>query len=416
MLWFDLFVLSTQQTFIAASEKVIRIIPSVETHLEFLRGLERRNDMEIDFWKEPSHIHQPVDILISDKDFSTLSSLLKSDGIEFKVYINDVQKLIKRGLEPVQTRRDGSFHSRYHNLAEIHSKLYEIQNIYGNMASVEYLGRSHEGKNMLAIKITGARRYNKPAFFIQCGIHAREWVSPATCMFIIDQMTQGYRNSFSVKTLLDKMDFIILPVLNVDGYEYTWKGSDRRYRLWRKNRRYHYDRRCYGVDLNRNWGYYWGGSGASARHCDSTYRGSGAFSEVETKNVRDYLEGLNRAERLKGFIDFHAYSQMWFIPWGYTSKNSPDHNEQLRVAKKAAEAIYRKHGTRFQYGSSAYLLYAASGGSEDWTYGSLGVKYSFSVELRDTGRYGFLLPPEQIIPTGEETFEGLKALVDAMKV
>lgn len=58
----------------------------------------------------------------------------------------------------------------------------------------------------------------------------------------------------------------------------------------------------------------------------------------------------------------------------------------------------------------------AAGGSEDWTYGELGVKYSFSVELRDEGRYGFLLPPEQIIPTGEETFEGLKALVKAMVV
>ena len=44
------------------------------------------------------------------------------------------------------------------------------------------------------------------------------------------------------------------------------------------------------------------------------------------------------------------------------------------------------------------------------------MKYSFSVELRDTGRYGFLLPPDQIIPTGEETFEGLKALVEAMQI
>jgi len=26
------------------------------------------------------------------------------------------------------------------------------------------------------------------------------------------------------------------------------------------------------------------------------------------------------------------------------------------------------------------------------------------MELRDTGTYGFLLPPEQIIPTGEETW------------
>ena len=62
------------------------------------------------------------------------------------------------------------------------------------------------------------------------------------------------------------------------------------------------------------------------------------------------------------------------------------------------------------------FLDAASGGSEDWTYGNLNVTYSFSVELRDEGRYGFLLPKDQIIPTGEETFEDLKALVEALQI
>ena len=36
-------------------------------------------------------------------------------------------------------------------------------------------------------------------------------------------MTQKYGKDFSVTALLDKMDFIILPVLNVDGYAYTWR-------------------------------------------------------------------------------------------------------------------------------------------------------------------------------------------------
>ena len=59
---------------------------------------------------------------------------------------------------------------------------------------------------------------------------------------------------------------------------------------------------------------------------------------------------------------------------------------------------------------------AAAGGSEDWTYGKLGIKYSFGTELRDTGRYGFLLPANQILPTAREYFEGIKALVKAMRV
>lgn len=49
----------------------------------------------------------------------------------------------------------------------------------------------------------------------------------------------------------------------------------------------------------------------------------------------------------------------------------------------------------------------AAGGSDDWAY-DLGVKYSFTFELRDTGRYGFLLPESQIQPTCEETMLAVK--------
>ena len=52
----------------------------------------------------------------------------------------------------------------------------------------------------------------------------------------------------------------------------------------------------------------------------------------------------------------------------------------------------------------------ASGISIDWVYGELGVKYSYVVELRDTGRFAFLLPEDQILPTGEEMLEGLKTI------
>lgn len=49
----------------------------------------------------------------------------------------------------------------------------------------------------------------------------------------------------------------------------------------------------------------------------------------------------------------------------------------------------------------------AAGGSDDWAY-DLGVKYSYTFELRDTGYYGFLLPASQIKPTCEETMLAVK--------
>lgn len=57
-----------------------------------------------------------------------------------------------------------------------------------------------------------------------------------------------------------------------------------------------------------------------------------------------------------------------------------------------------------------FILDIASGSSADWTYGAEKIKYSYGVELRDTGKYGFLLPADQILPSGKETLEALKAL------
>ena len=53
----------------------------------------------------------------------------------------------------------------------------------------------------------------------------------------------------------------------------------------------------------------------------------------------------------------------------------------------------------------------SSGSSADYTYAVADIKFSYGVELRDTGDFGFVLPPDQIIPTSEESFEGLKVIL-----
>lgn len=71
----------------------------------------------------------------------------------------------------------------------------------------------------------------------------------------------------------------------------------------------------------------------------------------------------------------------------------------------------------FKFNGSPWLNFfvlipdQASGSTVDWTY-EHGIKYSYTFELRDTGTYGFLLPAKQIIPTAEETWLALMALMD----
>ena len=64
-------------------------------------------------------------------------------------------------------------------------------------------------------------RTKKPLFFFNCGIHAREWISPATCMYMIRQILTTRKTNSDVKFMLDNYEWVIVPVLNVDGYEYT---------------------------------------------------------------------------------------------------------------------------------------------------------------------------------------------------
>lgn len=58
--------------------------------------------------------------------------------------------------------------------------------------------------------------------------------------------------------------------------------------------------------------------------------------------------------------------------------------------------------------------YTAAGTSSDW-FKSIGTDYSYAIELRDYGLFGFLLPAYQIIPTGEEVWAGIRAALVEVK-
>lgn len=55
-------------------------------------------------------------------------------------------------------------------------------------------------------------------------------------------------------------------------------------------------------------------------------------------------------------------------------------------------------------GSSATTLYPAAGGSDDWAKGIAGIKYSYTIEMGDTGRYGFVLPARFIQYNGKDGY------------
>ena len=108
------------------------------------------------------------------------------------------------------------------------------------------------------------------------------------------------------------------------------------------------------MDLNRNWGYHWGETGVSSSPCSDIYLGPAPFSEPETANIKNYLEGLPQIPALGHSI--HSYSQLWLWPYGYNHNAFPDNWQEIKqLAEDASEALYNIHNTNFVPTNSANL-------------------------------------------------------------
>lgn len=269
----------------------------------------------------------------------------------------------------------------------------------------EQIGTSWGNRPIYAYRIdTPGRDPITKSLVIICGIHAREWISPSVGMHLFERMKTVLTRPASVGPsmvgglrLPKGIAYYFIPVLNPDGYEYSWTNN----RYWRKNRRNN-GNGSYGVDLNRNFSTGWGGSGSSGTPSSETYRGPSAFSEPETNGFRNWLATI---PLLVGFIDFHSYGQYVLWPWAYTSSLPPGDAWLRATGYAMRDAIYGVNGKTYTAGPSSTTLYISSGSSKDYTYDEFEAA-SYSIELRDEGQYGFVLPENQIRPTQDEAWAG----------
>ncbi|GMV35706.1 MAG: hypothetical protein AMXMBFR61_02140 [Fimbriimonadales bacterium] len=372
--------------------KVIRTYITKPSQLTFLEKLN------VDFWSERPDLG-PVDVRVTPEQLKRVEQA----RIPYMVLIEDLQKLIDSQKSDVQAQ--GIFDD-YLTLDQINDQLLAWEQQYPALAKRIQVGTSVQNRPIYVLRLstgvnqTDAYGSKKLGVLYHGAEHAREWISPPVVLYIANYLLTNYGVDKRATDILNHMDVYCMPVMNPDGYRYTWTNN----RMWRKNRRNNGDG-TYGVDLNRNWGYMWGGDGSSGNTSSETYRGPSPFSEPETRAVRDFLLAN---PRVKGHLDYHSYSQLILFPWGYTSAQCPDYAAFLSATGRMATLINQVHGMVYDYGSVGGSLYLASGCSLDWSYAVAGTR-AITIELRDTGEYGFVLPKEQIIPTCEEN---LPAAID----
>ncbi|KAM8791707.1 LOW QUALITY PROTEIN: carboxypeptidase O [Rhynchonycteris naso] len=308
------------------------------------------------------------------------------------------REFVDKAVNPWRSLETYSY-NKYHPMGEIYQWMNQISAKYTDMVTQHFLGMT-ETWPMYYLKISQPANNPKKIIWMDCGLRAREWIAPTSCQWFI---LQNYQDNSRIRRFLKNLDFYVLPVLNVDGYIYSWTTD----RFWGKSHLSHNNGTCFGTDLNQNFNVSWCNVGAS-KNCPSlTFCEMGPVSEPETKAVSSFIE--SKKEDILCFLTIYSYGQL-IVTYGYTSNKSSNHEELIQVGQKAANALKAKYGTNYRVGSSVDILYATSGSLRDWAQ-DIGILFSYTFELGDNGAHGFVLPVH-IQATCEETMEAVLSILD----
>lgn len=389
-----------------------------------------------------------VDIRIHKDEISPLLGLLpKSLKMSYSTLISDLPTAVYQSLPSdghlesmdrddmllkmsSSTTVDNLFFQEYQTLPVIMRWMKLLEAMFP--AYVEYIsvGTSAEGREIPGLRV-GVPGYSNPmqprkTLVVTGGLHAREWISTSTVNYVAWSFITAFGKEPMITKFLDDYDIVFLPVLNPDGVEYSWKED----RLWRKTRQETSFRFCRGLDLDHAFGFGWGTSNIQTDPCSEGYGGEQPFQAIEALELATWARNqtMNNV-KFVGLLDLHSYSQQILFPYSYSCAVEPPNLENLQeLAAGIAKSIRLSNGQGYTVASacegavlaedtseddgSISRLEAGGGSAIDWFYHEMHAHFSYQIKLRDTGSYGFLLPKEEIIPTGEEVFDAMKYVGD----
>lgn len=410
-------------------QMVIRIDNSESLHM-FLK----KNGYKI--WAH-NPLGKTIDVQVTDTELAVLLSQLKLSNPNFvikdlaqAVYETYPEGLTKENFEDFKEQSKEEVESAgsdgVHVAAEVFFKLYRpllsidawldlLEQTYPSLVHTEIIGKTYEGRDYKVVHISvpddDVAHEDKKTIVITGGVHAREWISVSTTLYCIYEMLKHYDENPETWKQMAKLDFLFIPVLNPDGYEYSWTTD----RLWRKNRQLTEggeDSGCLGIDIDHSFDYHW--TQSSDTVCGEEYSGQHPFEAYELKIWDQYLNTTNGNHKIYGYIDLHSYSQEILYPYAYSCNETPRDEENLiELAYGISKAIRLTSGKYYAVlpacvdRDSDLIPDLGSGSALDYMYHHRAY-WAFQVKLRDSGSHGFLLPDKYIQPVGEEIAAGLR--------
>lgn len=240
----------------------------------------------------------------------------------------------------------------YKNPDEIEDFVKDIHARYPAITQLKVIGKTLEGQDILAIKISDnvKLKEKEPAILVNAMHHAREVMTPEITTDMIEYLVTNYGSNAEVTKWVNETEIWVIPMFNLDGNRKMWNGNS----MWRKN-----TRNDHGVDLNRNYPYGWNScKGSSAETGAQDYRGTAPASEPETQAMMNLVATIKPVFN----ISYHSYSEIVIYPYGCRPNRTP--------SEEAVEAIGAEIGKKIDYkpGTAWELLYNADGGDIDWMY------------------------------------------------
>jgi carboxypeptidase T len=334
-----------------------------------------------------------------DNEKQTVEALLTSEQYESlrksgrRVEILKEQTELLNAPRPEMSIAGISGYACYRTVNETWTTLSNLAATYPGIAEVKDVGDSWDkltaggnpGDDIQVLVLTNKSRPGpKPRFFLMSAIHAREYTTAELAARFAEQLASKYGTDADATWLLDHHELHVIIQSNPDGRRVAETGLSKR-----KNTNTSQGActtTSWGVDLNRNSTFDWGGAGASTSFCNDTYRGRAAGSEPEVQSLENYILSLFPDQRGPNatdpapadatglMISLHSYGGYVLYPWA-TTTTPPPNATQLRTL-----------GRKFNYFNGynacqvASCLYAASGSTDAFAYGRLGVAaYTFEM-------------------------------------
>ena len=223
-----------------------------------------------------------------------------------------------------------------------------LQALFPSFTAITSIGKSSEGRDILAFRVgerTGDEQGPRKTLLVTGGLHGREWISTSTVGYLLWSVVTAFGNDHMITKLLQHFDIIFIPVLNPDGYEYTWQSD----RLWRKSRQQTKMRYCRGLDLDHAFSYEWESSQRQTDPCSESYGGDQPFQAIEASELARWAKNQTENNvRFVGLLDLHSYSQQILFPYSYTCSVDPPNRENLEeLAVGLAKAIRLSSGEAY---------------------------------------------------------------------